>query len=908
MLKLQLNQLHQSNRAPCPILLPNTLPRGGSGSSALPRLPFPASLRRRPRNERAGRIRASVVDAGNESTVASATEKSFSVTAHVTVKPTVGGLLSNPLTRGLDEITDLLGKTLLLELVSSKLDPKTGKEKPTISAFAHKVEEKDHVVTYEARFEMNRDFGDLGAVLVTNEHHKEIFLESMTFHGIPYGPVNVTCNSWIHAESDNKEKRVFFTNKSYLPSETPDGLKTLREKELSTLRGDGTGERKAFERIYDYDTYNDLGDPDRDEDLKRPVLGGGEDFPYPRRCRTGRPPTKSDSSSESRGGSVYVPRDEAFSEVKQLTFSAKTVRSVLHALVPALETVLENERRFPFFSSIDSLFNEGVALSKGTDGGFFGQILPRLVKAVTETGDHILRFEPPELLDRDKFSWLKDEEFSRQTLAGVNPMSIRLVTEFPLKSKLEPEVYGPAESRITKEIVEREIKGVMTVEEALEQKKLFVLDYHDLLLPYVHKVRALDGTTLYGSRTLFFLTQGSTLRPIAIELTRPKSETQPQWAKVYTRGYDATECWLWKLAKAHVAAHDSGYHQLISHWLRTHGANEPYIIAANRQLSAMHPIYRLLHPHFRYTMEINALAREALINAGGIIEISFSPGKFSMELSSVGYRDQWRFDNQSLPGDLISRGMAEEDPTAEHGVKLLIEDYPYANDALLLWGSIKDWVTDYVTHYYPDDSLVASDSELQSWWAEVKSKGHPDKKEGWPALGTTSDLVQILTTIIWVSSGHHAAVNFGQYSYGGYFPNRPTTARKKMPDEDIDAGDRESFERFVVKPEEALLECFPSQLQATTVMSILDVLSNHSPDEEYLAEEAEPAWKEEPEIVAAFERYNGRTKEIEGIIDGRNADRKLRNRSGAGIVPYTLLKPFSEPGVTGKGVPNSISI
>lgn len=78
---------------------------------------------------------------------------------------------------------------------------------------------------------------------------------------------------------------------SYLPSETPSGLKRLREEELVSLRGNGEGERKKFERIYDYDVYNDLGDPDKNADLKRAVLGG-KDHPYPRRCRTGRPRTK----------------------------------------------------------------------------------------------------------------------------------------------------------------------------------------------------------------------------------------------------------------------------------------------------------------------------------------------------------------------------------------------------------------------------------------------------------------------------------------------------------------------------------------------------------------------------------------------------------------------------------------
>ena len=89
--------------------------------------------------------------------------------------------------------------------------------------------------------------------------------------------------------------------------------------------------------------------------------------------------------------------------------------------------------------------------------------------------------------------------------------------------------------------------------------------------------------------------------------------------------------------------------------LRTHCVTEPYVISTNRQLSEMHPIYRLLHPHFRYTLEINALAREALINAEGTIESSFTPGKYSVEISSAAYDLEWRFDKESLPADLIRR-------------------------------------------------------------------------------------------------------------------------------------------------------------------------------------------------------------------------------------------------------------
>lgn len=73
-----------------------------------------------------------------------------------------------------------------------------------------------------------------------------------------------------------------------MPSQTPSGLTRLREEELVLLRGNGEGERKSSDRIYDYDVYNDLGDPNTSIDLKRPVLGGSKQYPYPRRCRTGR--------------------------------------------------------------------------------------------------------------------------------------------------------------------------------------------------------------------------------------------------------------------------------------------------------------------------------------------------------------------------------------------------------------------------------------------------------------------------------------------------------------------------------------------------------------------------------------------------------------------------------------------
>uniref|UniRef100_A0A1S4DXN4 Lipoxygenase domain-containing protein n=1 Tax=Cucumis melo TaxID=3656 RepID=A0A1S4DXN4_CUCME len=680
--------------------------------------------------------------------------------------------------------------TLFLKFASSDLDS-DGKEKALIEGVAKIHKKSDQKYNYVAKIEVPEGFGEIGAVIVElKENSTERFidtifiknlggstiepgetdglsgmirriytylvvlfaiirlvLESVTrcikslFRAPPVQqgstttgalgsplnancstsetPVTFSCNSWIQPKNlIPDQRRIFFSTKSYLPGKTPAGLLKLRKEDLANLRGekaDGTtdkNERKAFERIYDYDVYNDLGDPDIDPEWTRPVLGGSDEYPYPRRCRTGRPHTTLDRSSEKRvEGDFYVPRDEAFSEVKQKMFPPNAGKKNKLGTNP-----------FPNFTEVDLMFRDGIEI-------------------------------PPSSHDILKFN----------IIATLNS------SDQPAPPSVQPDIIQPDSTKLK-----------FPPPEALKRDKFL--------------------------------------------------------------------------------------------WLN---------------------------------MRINANAREILINAGGIIESTFSARGYCMEFSSLVYKKEWQFDTQALPEDLIRRGMAERDDKAPHGLKLAIKDYPFANDGLILWEALVEWMTEYVNHYYPDDKAIKNDKELEAWWNEIKEKGHPDKKNeaGWPTLETPKDLIQIVSTIAWVGCGHHSAVNFIQYAHAGYFPSRPSIARINMPTEDFDI----IPEKFINNPESVMLEAFPSIAQASTVAQTMLILSAHSPDEEYIGKKIEPAWAEDPMIAKAFDKFKMKLDKLEKTIDQRNENSELKNRRGVGLVPYEVLKPTSGFGVTGKGVPYSVS-
>lgn len=83
--------------------------------------------------------------------------------------------------------------------------------------------------------------------------------------------------------------------------------------------------------------------------------------------------------------------------------------------------------------------------------------------------------------------------------------------------------------------------------------------------------------------------------------------------------------------------------------------------------------------------------------------------------------------------------------------------------------------------------------------------------------------------IIWVASALHAAVNFGQFCYVGYMPNRTSLSRRFI----LEEGSAE-YSELVKDPEAVLLQTLCGQFQSTLGIAIIEILSRHSADEVYL--------------------------------------------------------------------------
>ena len=74
----------------------------------------------------------------------------------------------------------------------------------------------DNEDRYEAKIDIPKDFGEVAAIIVENDYEREVYIKNISLNGLPSGPVNFTCNSWIQSKHDvppGQQLRIFFSDK-----------------------------------------------------------------------------------------------------------------------------------------------------------------------------------------------------------------------------------------------------------------------------------------------------------------------------------------------------------------------------------------------------------------------------------------------------------------------------------------------------------------------------------------------------------------------------------------------------------------------------------------------------------------------------------------------------------------------
>ncbi|MBE9177059.1 lipoxygenase [Oculatella sp. LEGE 06141] len=381
-----------------------------------------------------------------------------------------------------------------------------------------------------------------------------------------------------------------------------------------------------------------------------------------------------------------------------------------------------------------------------------------------------------QIIERD--GMLSDREFGRQRIAGTNPMMVRRARETE-RDQIESWAYQPY-------AVEGE---TINLPEAAAQNRLFIVDY-----PQLRDLTTADLQVgrYVGSPQALFYRAARGLLPVLVQL-------EPG-GKVFTPDSAPDD---WMRAKLYTQTADITHHELIDHLGNTHLAMEAFAIATPRQLPTAHPFYRLLYPHFRFLLAINTRGNQILLADDAAIEVLLAPTReVSVGLINQAYRRR-PFADYALPHNIASRGLEAE----------FLPEFPYRDDAQLVWTAIANYTAAYLRRYYSSDQAVQHDPYLQAWAAElgqplnlrsthefpqlphwlpadlvaqtnIDVKELPDypRVPEFPVLsanhaaGTLSSvqqLVDVATQIIFTCTAQHAAVNFAQFDYAGYTPNMP---------------------------------------------------------------------------------------------------------------------------------------
>ncbi|KAL0979675.1 hypothetical protein UPYG_G00188100 [Umbra pygmaea] len=418
----------------------------------------------------------------------------------------------------------------------------------------------------------------------------------------------------------------------------------------------------------------------------------------------------------------------------------------------------------------------------------------------------------------------------------------------------------PNNFRVTAQMVKDSLRRKCSLEEEIRNGNIFLVDYKNLdeVPP-----NTINGKQQYIAAPLVLLykTPDDTLTPIAIQLKQTPADDNPIFLPTDDQ-YD------WLIAKIFVRSADFAEHELNFHLLRTHFLSEVFAMATFRNMPMVHPLYKLLMPHFRYTLQIDTLARARLISKNGIFSQFAAVGGPGLMMFMKKAMASVTYSSLCLPEDIAARGLES------------IPNFYYRDDGLKLWGIINRYVKEMVEYHYHNDEDVVKDTELQCWINEVFFYGFlANANTGIPQhFRSVTELTKFLTMVIFNASVQHAAVNNGQFDFDGWMPNAPFSLQNPPPTTKGQS------------TEKTMLETFPDVNVTMQGMATIYLLSKQSTDFVPLGKYKEEQFFEEIPL--------DNIKHLQKYLLMFKLESKFRNVNLA--LPYTYLNP--------KYVENSVTI
>ncbi|XP_067339168.1 arachidonate 12-lipoxygenase, 12R-type-like isoform X2 [Channa argus] len=420
--------------------------------------------------------------------------------------------------------------------------------------------------------------------------------------------------------------------------------------------------------------------------------------------------------------------------------------------------------------------------------------------------------------------WKEDDFYGSQFLNAVNPNVITRCSELPPNFP------------VTEEMVKSFLEQGSSLQMEMMKGNIFVynLKWMDGIPTKVYNGESLHVATGF---CLFYMNPENKLKPIAIQLHQQPSEDNP----IFLPSDSETD---WLLAKMFIKNADLMQHQSVYHLMNTHYLAEAFTVATLRCLPGVHPLYKLLIPHTRYTL---AACKKCSFGYEGLTEL------MRRAFSEVTYS------SLCLPENITTRGLDT------------IPDFYYRDDGLKLWNIINNFVKGILEYYYPSDSDVQKDTELQEWISEIFNHGFlANKDSGIPAkFHAVEEVIKFITMVIFTVTAQHAAVNSGLFDYTSWVPNGSLLLHKPPPTTKGQSSMK------------TILETLPNIGETASFAAMAWELSNKYQDMVPLGSYPEEHF-DEPEPKETIKEFQAELSKLSEAIATRNLLLK---------VPYTYLNP-----------------